>query len=224
MKMVDLRVSCREFSELLEAFENGMSTFVEYVSRSRGCDLVLAWPLGYTLILSSEEDIILTKRDLYYWRMHPFMSGELYVLGTVGHRGSFVWDRRVVAINGRGVVYSYEMYESSYIARMSDSLRAFAESGVTRSYVKILKNIREFDHKRVSNRHTGWIQLLPTCVCVRRSVMTRARSRESVRRDDEDEPLQLAKIPSEHLRSEADLGCELIDEMFKSVTWNVNSL
>uniref|UniRef100_A0AAU7E0C8 Tegument protein UL26 n=1 Tax=Lemniscomys rat herpesvirus TaxID=3141920 RepID=A0AAU7E0C8_9VIRU len=216
--------SCHEFEELIEAFDAGAVAFVDYVSRARGRELPLAWPQGHVLTLASEDDIILTEKDLDYWRTHSFMGGELYVLGTVGQRGTLVWDRRVVAVNGRGVVYGYEMQESSYIVRVAASLRDLARFGVARSCVTALKGLRK--RGICLGRRAGWIRLPATFVYIR-TVTMRVRPRvrgDSARADGDGGASQLAKVPAEYLRNEADLGCELIDEMFKPVTRSADSL
>ncbi|AWV68117.1 m26 protein [Murid betaherpesvirus 1] len=132
-----------EVCELVIAAAMGGERLRGCIQRLRGIEVALPFPVGYILYIGGEEDTILTSCDLQFWRMHPLMCGEVTVIGTLGHRRAFAWDRRVVGVNAVGQVFTYEINDACFIIYVSDNLTQLISDGVSRRYVQVQRDLRE---------------------------------------------------------------------------------
>ncbi|ACE95373.1 M26 [Muromegalovirus WP15B] len=135
--------SQNEVCELVIAAAMGGECLRGCVQRLRGIEVALPFPTGYIFYIGGEEDTILTSCDLHFWRMHPLMCGELTVIGTLGHRRTFAWDRRVVGVNAVGQVFTYEINDACFIMYVSDNLTQLISDGVSRRYIQVQRDLRE---------------------------------------------------------------------------------
>lgn len=133
--------SCADVCELLVASLFGPGIMKDCVNRMRGLEIALPFPAGYVYYVGCDEDTILTERDLDYWRVHPLMLGEFCVIGAIGHKRTLAWDRRALAVNAAGHIYMYEMYLSSFIVKIAESLAEFISEGLSKNYVQLQRSI-----------------------------------------------------------------------------------
>nr|WEG69719.1 tegument protein UL26 [Mastomys natalensis cytomegalovirus 3]WEG69859.1 tegument protein UL26 [Mastomys natalensis cytomegalovirus 3]WEG69999.1 tegument protein UL26 [Mastomys natalensis cytomegalovirus 3]WEG70139.1 tegument protein UL26 [Mastomys natalensis cytomegalovirus 3]WEG70279.1 tegument protein UL26 [Mastomys natalensis cytomegalovirus 3] len=134
--------STNEVCELVMSAAMGLSDLRRCVSRLRGIEVSLPNPKGYVYYVGEEADTILTSCDMQFWRMHPLMFGEVCVIGTLGVRQSFIWDRNVLAVNALGMVYLYELHKGALIVQVADNLSSLIANGMSEGYMQVQKNLR----------------------------------------------------------------------------------
>lgn len=131
-----------ELCDLVVCAALGIRQLRGCVERLRGVEIALPYPRGYVYFVGTEDDTVLTRADLRHWKSHPLMFGGLCVIGTIGCRRAFAWDRHVIATNTVGHVYLYEMHTSSFILRIAESLTELLSEGISRRYMQVQRDLR----------------------------------------------------------------------------------
>ncbi|AEV80732.1 tegument protein UL26 [Aotine betaherpesvirus 1] len=129
-------------------------TIADFVKENCDRSFDLSWPSGFTLLVGTLQDTILTTRDYHFWRGLPQMEGRLQIIGTVGRRQSMAWDRRIAGVAGSGRVYLYEIHEQSYVGLAAGSLKELLSAGIRRDYFNNVRDAIQQRARQMSERTT----------------------------------------------------------------------
>ncbi|AGE11502.1 GP26 [Caviid betaherpesvirus 2] len=89
----------------------------------------------------------------------PVMGGSVLIVGTIGHRTCYLWDRCVIGIAEDGSVMGYEvMNAANYVIRVADNICELLVKGPNQHYLETMRkivldeNITEATVRRISKR------------------------------------------------------------------------